>query len=54
MGQVGGGGVFTIQTSFKPLLLKGGREGEEERRLLAPNLFCTPAILLLKSEDYSL
>jgi len=39
-----GGRMFTIQTSFKPLLFSGGRS-EGESRLLAPLLFCTPTIL---------
>ena len=37
--------MFTIQTSFKSLLFKGGR-GDRLRRLIAPVLFCTPAIML--------
>jgi hypothetical protein len=48
MGRVGVE-VFSIQTSFKPILFKGGRGGGKgERRLLAPVLFCTPAYLMHK------
>ncbi len=41
-------GVYNTN-QFQTTSVLGGRGGREERRLLAPVLFCTPANLMLKN-----
>jgi hypothetical protein len=45
----GGVGVFNTKPVSNHFCSRGRGEGEGERRLLAPVLFCTPANLMLKN-----
>ncbi len=45
----GGVGVYNTNQFQTTSVLGAGGEGEGERRLLAPVLFCTPANLMLKN-----